>query len=183
MIYPCSVQGCKRPAEKRGWCGGHYFRWRMHGSPEGGRTRNGMMKSFMLSFKPAETSKCIPWPFKLNDNGYGLRVDGRYPHQFICEKFNGERPSKRHEVAHNCGERSCINPSHLRWSTHLENVDDSRRHGTMIKGERVASARLSAAKVLEIRSSNRSSEYFAEKFSVCAGTIRAVKARRTWKHL
>ncbi len=31
----CSVEGCDRSAEKRGWCGKHYKRWRDTGSPTG----------------------------------------------------------------------------------------------------------------------------------------------------
>jgi hypothetical protein len=30
----CSIAGCERPSEKRGWCGTHYQRWRIHGDPE-----------------------------------------------------------------------------------------------------------------------------------------------------
>lgn len=32
----CSVDGCDRPAEGRGWCSSHYARWRRHGDPLGG---------------------------------------------------------------------------------------------------------------------------------------------------
>lgn len=36
----CSVDGCAKRAKARGWCNGHYIRWRQHGSPEaGGRAR------------------------------------------------------------------------------------------------------------------------------------------------
>lgn len=29
----CSVEGCEKPAVSRGWCGKHYQRWRLTGSP------------------------------------------------------------------------------------------------------------------------------------------------------
>lgn len=29
----CSVDGCEKRAEKRGWCSGHYSRWKRHGDP------------------------------------------------------------------------------------------------------------------------------------------------------
>jgi len=32
----CSVDGCVRQAEARGWCGRHYRRWRLHGDPSAG---------------------------------------------------------------------------------------------------------------------------------------------------
>jgi hypothetical protein len=29
----CSIEGCGKPARKRGWCPAHYFRWQKHGDP------------------------------------------------------------------------------------------------------------------------------------------------------
>jgi hypothetical protein len=33
LLVPCSVEGCDKPAMTRGWCGKHYQRWRLYGSP------------------------------------------------------------------------------------------------------------------------------------------------------
>jgi hypothetical protein len=33
MITHCSVDGCGRRVQARGWCQMHYFRWRRHGDP------------------------------------------------------------------------------------------------------------------------------------------------------
>jgi len=33
----CSIEGCERPVYARGWCAGHWYRWRHHGSPSAGR--------------------------------------------------------------------------------------------------------------------------------------------------
>lgn len=36
----CSIEGCNKPAKTRGWCPGHYHRWRKHGDPhKGGELR------------------------------------------------------------------------------------------------------------------------------------------------
>ena len=45
----CAVEGCGRPARKRGWCGTHYQRWFRSGGPNGGDP---------LSFAPSSR----PWP-------------------------------------------------------------------------------------------------------------------------
>lgn len=182
----CSVQGCNRRAEKTTLrlCGAHYFRWRMHGNTLGGRCQNGAAESFLTSFNPETTDVCIAWPFgKDTSNGYGVKVGGKFPHQIVCTKFHGPKPSRLHEVAHSCGNRICINPPHVRWATHLENVRDSKAHGTMIKGERVGSAKLTATNVALIRCSKIGSTSLAKQFSVRPGTINAVRARRTWRHL
>ena len=33
----CSVDGCCKPADRRGWCTAHYMRWVRNGDPQGGR--------------------------------------------------------------------------------------------------------------------------------------------------
>lgn len=33
MKRTCSIAGCERPHDARGWCGTHYERWRKHGDP------------------------------------------------------------------------------------------------------------------------------------------------------
>lgn len=33
----CTITGCRKPRVARGWCEGHYRRWRRHGDPLGGR--------------------------------------------------------------------------------------------------------------------------------------------------
>lgn len=30
----CSVKGCEKPSKQKGWCWGHYTRWRKYGDPE-----------------------------------------------------------------------------------------------------------------------------------------------------
>lgn len=37
----CSIGGCERPAATRGWCNGHYIRWRRSGDPLGCSTWRG----------------------------------------------------------------------------------------------------------------------------------------------
>lgn len=36
----CAIPECGKAAEKRGWCNGHYIRWRRHGDPLAGRPSN-----------------------------------------------------------------------------------------------------------------------------------------------
>jgi hypothetical protein len=170
----CSVDGCHRAAEKRGWCGGHYFRWRKHGSPAGGRVRNGIQRAYVESFVDPKTDECVIWPFPGNDNGYGRKFSGEgYVHQIICEKFHGPKPSELHEVAHSCGKRPCINPRHIRWATPSNNNKDKVTHGTQ-------QSKLTEADVIAIRSSSLTCRKAAEIYGVAASTINKIRLRKTW---
>lgn len=35
----CSIDGCGKPVNSRGWCGSHYMRWKRHGDPLAGRQK------------------------------------------------------------------------------------------------------------------------------------------------
>lgn len=181
----CSVPSCKKSAEKRGWCGAHYWRWRQHGNPEGGRTPNGEMRRFLETFSPRETDECVHWPYAQNGNGYGVKVSGiGYPHRFVCERFHGASPSPSHEVAHGCGQSLCINPRHLRWATHVENENDKLVHGTRNVGERGGGAKLTESQAREIAASRGTpSAMLAARYGISQATIQGIRAGRTWKHL
>jgi hypothetical protein len=37
MNMNCSIEGCEKPVQARGWCSAHWARWKRHGDPLGGR--------------------------------------------------------------------------------------------------------------------------------------------------
>jgi hypothetical protein len=83
-----------------------------------------------LSVMPRSRDECLIYPFKRYTNGYGgTWVDGieTYAHRHMCKTKHGEPPTPEHEAAHRCGngKRGCINPNHLRWATHAENMADT----------------------------------------------------------
>lgn len=67
---------------------------------------------------------CWLWTASLDKNGYGqMTLEGRCrrAHQVSYENFIGEIPVGL-EPDHLCRNRRCINPRHLEYVTHLENV-------------------------------------------------------------
>lgn len=131
----CSIPDCGKPIAARGWCRRHYDRWRSHGDPLAGGTIQGKPLQFLakvLSSKALGTD-CIHWPYALTEKGYGtVTVKGRTVrvHRYVCLLTHGAAPTSKHEAAHACGVRNCINPRHLRWATHHENILDKALHGT-----------------------------------------------------
>lgn len=70
-------------------------------------------------------SDCILWTGRVAGNGYGM--DGRrLAHRVAWEREHGEIPSGMH-VHHDCGERLCVNVSHMRLLTPAEHALE---HGT-----------------------------------------------------
>ncbi len=87
-------------------------------------------------------------------------------------------------VACHCdGDKANNAVTNLRWDTYSGNAADSVRHGTVARGERARSAKLTAAAVRSIRRSNDSVKCLAVKHGVSRATIGDIVHRRTWKHV
>lgn len=137
----------------------------------------------------AETDDCVLWPHGKTKAGYGVVHDGPaslFTHVVACTFRNGPRPSPLHEAAHGCGRAACINPRHLRWASHTENVGDKRGHGTVVEGERHHAVKMTAELVIEIR--RRCTEgvpmsALAQEYQVARSTVSDIVHRATWKHV
>lgn len=185
----CSIDECSKPHRAHGWCAAHYFRFRKHGDPLGGRTPIGEPYSFLentvLSF---EGEECLIWPYGTGSTGQGMIWrDGkkRVVSRIVCEHEYGPPPTPKHEAAHNCGKghEGCVNRKHLRWATHIENMADQLIHGTSNRGERNGSAKLTEAQVLEIRAASDTQATIANRFGVSQATVSQIIKLQKWAHI
>jgi len=79
---------------------------------------------------------CWLWTGAVNGDGYGSIAFGKRgrtaPATHIALLLDGRpRPSLRHHALHRCDVPSCVNPSHLWWGTHAENMADMRAKGRL----------------------------------------------------
>ncbi len=86
-------------------------------------------------------------------------------------------------VLHNCNNRACINPNHLRLGTHQENMADRRIHGTLLQGERAVNAKLTAADVLAIRRDTRYQYEIAKDYGIIQAHVSRIQRRVVWTHI
>lgn len=154
--FGCSVDGCASRAVSRGWCSKHYSRWLKYGAINAKKTAGtGEPLAFLKSAAAMQADDCIAWPFAMSPkSGYGVfQIGGSTTpaHRMQCTLVYGQPPTSEHQAAHLCGNRICVNPRHIRWSTRLENAADQIIHGTRNRGERQGSAKLTRDQVKEIR--------------------------------
>jgi hypothetical protein len=186
----CSIENCGKPALARGWCSAHYTRWQRHGDPLVRVKRRGEAIAFyqniVLSY---EGDECLIWPFTKSRQGYGwvfINGRGREVHRAACEEIHGPPPTPLHEAAHSCGNGhlACCALKHLRWATQIENQRDKFLHGTVARGEKQGSSKLTESDVRKIRQlRGLSRAKIAELFGVHPVTIIRIQNRTRWSWL
>jgi len=132
-----------------------------------------------------KTDDCWLWMSSKDLDGYGkITINNKqfFAHRVFYVLYNGPIPDGM-VVRHKCRNK-CVNPEHLEIGTQAENMKDKVRDGTSNRGERNATAKLTADKVLEIRRrSNELQSDLAKEFGVADQTISEIINRHTWKHI
>lgn len=118
----CSSEDCERPARARGLCAGHYQQQRKGQELRPLRSQITLEQRFWSKIR--KTPDCWVWTAATDSDGYGqVKVDGRYrrAHRVAWEMTNGPIPDGM-VIDHRCGNPSCVNPDHLRTTTHSQNM-------------------------------------------------------------
>lgn len=170
----CSIDGCGKRAEARGWCGNHYQLWRRHGVPS--KLVVGKGPRFLNEHKDYAGDECLLWPFGKCGR---VIIDGRERRAWtvMLEISHGPRPSPGHQCYRSCGNKLCVNPRHLRWSNKRKD-----RHQMMMEG-RAPSAKLSPDGVREIRKligAGIEQTEIAKMFGVSLALICRIKSGERW---
>ena len=185
----CSIPGCGKPHDSRGYCQAHYNRLRRTGDPLG---LNGVPPGTAYADSEAAlrsgTDECVFWERAKKPDGRGnIKYQGKYytPSRLVCILANGKPPELGLEAAHSCGNGhlSCINPRHLRWATPVENADDRIAHGRQVRGVLCQAAKLTEADIPEIRrlvADGLTLAAVASKYGVNRQSIANVRDGKTW---
>jgi hypothetical protein len=126
---------------------------------------------------------------QLDRDGYvrvALMRDGRTHYgvsvaRLVCEAWHGA-PRNSAVVRHLDGSRANNTPDNLAWGSHKDNVHDAIAHGTFVRGERVHTAKLTAAQARQIFADARSNAAIAADFKITPGAVWFIKTKRSWVH-
>ena len=124
---------------------------------------------------------CLLWPFSCCTPGYGSFnfEDKTYlAHRWMCQKTHGDAPGKAYHAAHSCGNRRCVNPSHLSWKTQRDNQLDRRTHGTNNKTRRKITE-MQANQIKSLKGIETAVET-AAKYGITESNVRQIQEGKTW---
>lgn len=182
----CLIDGCQKGGEmKRGMCRSHYRQMRLYGEI---RPLKKLNINALKELIKEDTNRCIVWPFYKNRSGYGIITYKGRPqraHRVALSLHLGVDLTDLNVVAHTpivCHNRACVNPKHLRNTTHEENMNDMHIDGMVHNGSKNHNSKLTEAKALEIFQSNEKQPVLARKYNVSQSTVSAVKTGRLWSH-
>ena len=139
-----------------------------------------------------ESTGCWNYNGHVNAAGYGMYSlrQGSIKrqvqvHRMVWEHFNGPIPDGMC-MLHECDNRRCCNPDHLRPGTHAENMTDAKNRNRMKKGTDSNLAVFNEDEVMSIRrmyDDGVSVRSIAHKFLDSRWAIYQIGRRNTWKHL
>jgi hypothetical protein len=131
------------------------------------------------------------WPYSHLSSGYGTVYDpslkqNQYIHVVACTLAHGPKPEGL-EVRHSCRVKDCFWAEHLCWGTHVQNIEDKRRDGTIWRSTLHPHAKLSPDEVREIRqryaAGGVSTRGLAKQYGLSGSYVSAIIRREKWTWL
>jgi hypothetical protein len=137
--------------------------------------------------KVEKADGCWMWRGRKSKIGYGyFDMNGRsYLAHRVSMLFTHGAVDEATDVLHKCDNPSCVNPEHLSFGTHAENMRDKVERGRQRRGSRCCAAKLTEEQVSIIKAAGRSVPrlVMAKQFGVNRQAISNILCGRKWKHV
>lgn len=154
------------------------------------RKGNGKAIQFLRKHLNCKHDNCILSPFSINaESGYsymGWNGEMYRAHRLMCILAHGEPSNQKLEASHSCHKPACINPNHLSWKTHQENIRDKIANGTISQANRYGNkGKLKPHEVRMVRNleGKKTQVEIGRIVGLSESAIRAICKRRTYSQV
>lgn len=182
----CTIENCNRKMHGLQRCVYHYQQFRKSADyvKKVAQSPKGEPLDFYYRKYSINTEKCILWPYQ-KSNGYGRVIFNNKKimvHRLSLIQYSGE-DHKELFALHSCRNRNCFNPTHLRWGTHKENMEDMVADGTSAQGTKHYHAKLSEKDVIKIYLDTRTHVAIAKDYNMNPSNVSHIKTGRAWRNV
>jgi hypothetical protein len=153
-----------------------------------------LIDRFWEKIKPPEDAinDCWEWNAGRSVDGYGyfynahLKLDYK-AHRFSYELFYGPIPIGL-DICHNCDNKICVNPNHLKAGTRKENMEDCKSRGRTGRGSKQGSSVLTEIDVVNIIENTLNGKFTSAKqimnfYNISRGTLNYIYSGEGWQHV
>lgn len=152
------------------------------------RSDAGYRERFWSRVAKGDGDGCWNWTGLVDSSGYGLfSFHGRRERATrVAWALSGATIPPGTAMCHRCDNPPCVRPDHLFTGTTLENMRDMANKGRSRHGERQNTAKLTSARVMEIRGLTSQGASFVEvaaRYGVTPQNIGLIARGATWKRL
>ena len=131
-----------------------------------------------INMHGGDPNVCWEWTKKVNkkDNRPYFTVNGkRRPAYCIVLELATGITQEGKQALHSCDNCTCCNPSHLRWGSHQDNMDD------MVERERHGLPKTVVRAIRKLRIEGKSQREISELYGISRETVSAIDTGRVKK--
>lgn len=134
------------------------------------------VERFWSKVRKQDDGRCWEWVGNMHNNGYGLiTIEKKHwrVHRLSYCLEHGSIPEGMF-LMHQCDNKICVNPAHLKPGTHVENMAEMKTRGRASKGPK---KRLTQEQIKYILESGKSLSVLTAELKVHPRTIERVRER------